>query len=221
MRKPPPYATRLLLRLGPQDESYIGDLVEEYGSGRSRVWYWRQVLTAILLTSVRDVGTHPARALVAVAAGWATLLLVFFALGDRTAFALAGWLWNWNRQTAYTTQVWWPYQISAVLVSYIGFGLSALAVVGLHQRRSAPMLLAYVVSVVLVLAASAALIEILSWRTGAVPVPHTLFYVVSVALPYQWRSGLLLAPLMILGVGVVACPRSTLPASLKPRNLVE
>ena len=36
MRKPPARATGLLLRLGPQDESFVGDLVEEYRAGRSR-----------------------------------------------------------------------------------------------------------------------------------------------------------------------------------------
>jgi len=213
MRKPPVRATGLLLRLGPQDESFVGDLVEEYGSGRSRVWYWRQVLSAVLLSSVRQVGADPVRALMAVVTGWATLLLVFFTLGDRTAEALAGWVWSWDRQTAYATQVWWPFQITAILVSYTGFALSALAVVRLHRRHAGPMLTAYAASVVLVLAASAVLIEVLARQNGAVPVPHALFYVVSVALPYHWRSGLLFAPLLVLVVGLAGCPPSRIRAT--------
>ena len=39
MTKPPAWATELLVRLGPEDESFIGDLVEEYEGGRSRAWY--------------------------------------------------------------------------------------------------------------------------------------------------------------------------------------
>jgi hypothetical protein len=208
MRRPPAYATGLLMRLGPHDESFIGDLVEEYASGRSRLWFWRQVMTAVLLTSARQVGAHPVRALVAVATGWATLLLVFFVLGDRTAEALSGWLWNWDRQTAYATQLWWPFQITAVLVSYAGFALSGLAVVRLNRSCSGPMLIAYAASVAVVLAASAVLIEVLTRRNGFVPVPHTLFYVISVALPYQWRAGLLLAPLLIVGASLIGTPSS-------------
>jgi hypothetical protein len=207
MRKPPARATGLLVRLGPQDESFVGDLVEEYRSGRSRVWYWRQVLSAILLTSIRQIGAEPVRALMTLVTGWATLLLVFLMLGDRTAEALAGWVWNWDRQTAYATQVWWPFRITAVFVSYTGFALSALAVVRSHRRHPGPVLTAYAVSVVLVLAASALLIEVLGRQRGAVAVPHALFYLISVALPYQWRSGLLLAPVIVVVVGLIGCPR--------------
>ena len=219
MRKVPACATGLLLRLGPQDESFIGDLVEEYGNGRSRMWYWRQVLSAIVLTSIRQIGAHPVRTLAAVATGWATTLLLFFILGDRVASGLAGWIWDWDRQTAYQTDVWWPFWITALLVSYTGFGLSGFGVVRLHRRAAGPMLIAYAVSMLVVLTAAAALIEVLGRRNGAVPVPHTLFYVVSVALPHWWRSGLLLAPLTILVGGALGCPRSALLADTK--RLVE
>lgn len=208
MRKPPPAATRLLLRVVPHDETLVGDLIEEYESGRSRWWYWRQVLAAVVLLSSRHAVVRPGRTLAAVATGWATLLLVFFVLGDRAAESLAASLWSWDRQTAYATQVWWPFQISAVLVSYSGFALSALAVARSSRRHSVPMLLAYAASIIVALIAAGVLIEFFVHRDGAVPVPHTLFYVVSVALPYQWRSGLLLAPLVILVAGLVGCPTS-------------
>ena len=94
MRKLPALATGLLLRLGPRDEAFIGDLAEEYGAGRSRAWYWRQVLSAVVLAFLRQIGTHPLRTLSAVALGWATTLIIFFVLGDRTAEGLAGWFWN-------------------------------------------------------------------------------------------------------------------------------
>jgi len=215
MRKPPACATSLLLRLGPPDESFIGDLVEEYRAGRSRTWYWRQALSAVMLTSVRQICAHPARAVIAVGTGWATLLLVFFAFGDKAAEAMAGWLWTWDRQTAYATGVWWPFQISAVLVSYTGFALSALTVVRLQRWHAGPMLTAYAASVVLVLAASALLIEVLGRRHGGVAVPHALFYVVSVALAYHWRSGLLFAPMVVLVVGLMGSPLLRVPSALE------
>jgi hypothetical protein len=208
MRNLPALATGLLVRLGPRDEAFIGDLAEEYGGGRSRAWYWRQVLSAVVLTAVRQIGTHPLRTLAAVAVGWATTLTIFLVLGDRTAEGLAGWLWGWDRQTAYRTNEWGPFTLTASFVSYTGFGLSALAVVRLRRRDAGPMLIAYAASMFLVMAASAVFIEVLTRRQGAVPVPHTLFYIVSVALPYHWRSGLLLAPLVVLAAGLLGCSRS-------------
>jgi hypothetical protein len=55
--KPPKLATWLLERLtsGYHNDPLAGDLIEEYGRGRSRVWYWRQVLIAILVSTGRNV----------------------------------------------------------------------------------------------------------------------------------------------------------------------
>jgi hypothetical protein len=205
MRKMPALATALLSRFGPQDESFVGDLAEEYSGGRSRSWYWRQVLAAIVLASGRHIDAHPLRATMAVATGWGTALLLFFTLGDRVANVLAGWLWDWDRQTAYQTGVWWPFAIAAWMVSYAGFVISAAVVARVHRRHAGPMLVAYAASMLVVLAVSAVLIEVLSrlWD-NRVPVPHTLFYVVSVALPFHWRSGLVLAPATILVAGLLA-----------------
>jgi len=48
---PPRIATWLLERLGPdyRNESLAGDLFEEYQQGRSRAWYWREVILAICI----------------------------------------------------------------------------------------------------------------------------------------------------------------------------
>jgi len=48
---PPRVATWLAQRLvsGPKRESLLGDLIEQYRQGRSGIWYWRQVLAAILV----------------------------------------------------------------------------------------------------------------------------------------------------------------------------
>lgn len=209
MTRPPACTTSLLLELGAREE-FVGDLLEEYASGRTRLWYWWQVLSAVWLLSLRHIGAHRTRTCVGVMMGWATLLLIFFVDGDRSAGALARWLWNWDRQTAYATGVWWPFQIMAALVSYSGFALSAVAVVRLNRRHATAMLVAYAASVVLVLALSAVFLAILTGRNGAVPVPHTLFYIVSVTLPFHWRSGLLLAPAIVLIAGRFASTRHDL-----------
>lgn len=84
---PPRLASWLLERFafGPQRESLVGDIVEQYQQGRSSMWYQRQTLAAVFIGSVTRVRAHPLRALRAlvlavtvpmffVAAGWLFML---------------------------------------------------------------------------------------------------------------------------------------------------
>ncbi len=54
--EPPSIASWILKHLtpGPSNEALAGDLFEEFRSGRSAVWYWRQVLAAISLGCLRE-----------------------------------------------------------------------------------------------------------------------------------------------------------------------
>ena len=67
------------------------------------------------------------------------------------------------------------------------------------------MLLAYIGSVLAVLGVFAAYLE---WRAAPLPVPHQLFYLVAVSLPYQWRSGFLLMPIVAGTAGLLTGLRS-------------
>jgi signal peptidase S26 family len=53
--EPPRMAVWLLQQWASpyQRESLLGDLLEMYRAGRSRLWYWRQVLAALILGRVR------------------------------------------------------------------------------------------------------------------------------------------------------------------------
>jgi hypothetical protein len=53
---PPIVATKLLemFASAPHGDALAGDLVEQYGQGRSARWYWRQVLSAVLICLARD-----------------------------------------------------------------------------------------------------------------------------------------------------------------------
>ena len=110
MKQPPAFARMLLNRLGPRDQSLVGDLYEEYGTGRSRTWLWRQVIASIAYGAAADIRSAPLRTSVAIATGWAVAAAVFL-LGDRIADGLAGFFWQWNRQTAYADDVWWPFYV--------------------------------------------------------------------------------------------------------------
>jgi len=82
MRKTPLPAAWLLRWLGRDsgDGPLIGDLLEEYGDGKSAVWLWRQMLTAILVKARRFrlrqvVQTHYGEVL--VFAGCSTIASAF------------------------------------------------------------------------------------------------------------------------------------------------
>ena len=70
MREPPRLATWILKHWTSVDECVLGDLVERYHrGGRSLLWYWRQVFSAIAHDAIRDVGAHPVRAALSVGIG--------------------------------------------------------------------------------------------------------------------------------------------------------
>ena len=78
MRRPPRLASLLLERLAPGNEALLGDLEEEFSGGRSRAWYWRQVMAAIALQGPLAVR---ARGLVAAenfVTGIITLIMIGF-----------------------------------------------------------------------------------------------------------------------------------------------
>jgi hypothetical protein len=58
-RKPPRLAAKLLERL--TTPSVFGDLLEAFQDGRSRWWFWRQVIGSIAAMTIRDVIAHPLR----------------------------------------------------------------------------------------------------------------------------------------------------------------
>jgi hypothetical protein len=207
MRKPPAIAMVFLTRLGPQDDAVVGDIVEEYGTGRSRWWLWQQVVAAVVFGALRTMRARPLRTAGAVVTGWAVALVLFAVFGDRVADGLARLVWGWDRQMAYAgEQTWWPFHVTATFVSYAGFAIAAV-VVARAFRATPGMLLAFASSVTVAMALTAATLEILFRRVGAVPLPHAFFYVASVTLPYQLRSGLLLVPLVVVVCGMAVRPR--------------
>ena len=99
MARLPFLASFLLERLGPADEALVGDLVEEYQTGRSRLWVWYQVVTAILLHTARTLRAHRRRSTAGILCGW-LIMFVWEQMVARTiegvsatvALPHAGWL---------------------------------------------------------------------------------------------------------------------------------
>jgi hypothetical protein len=56
-RRPPALATWLLEQLSRRDrnEALEGDLLEQFGRGRSVAWYWRQVLAAVFESFLQEL----------------------------------------------------------------------------------------------------------------------------------------------------------------------
>jgi hypothetical protein len=95
--QPSRIATWLFKRLasGPKQDSVLGDLFEQHQRGRSRAWYWWQVLTAIIVGAVYDVHEYYVLTLRAIA--------LWFVLAGLTAYltlvvyhSLGIWMWNWT-----------------------------------------------------------------------------------------------------------------------------
>jgi hypothetical protein len=202
MRQPPVLATFLLTRVGLVEEALLGDLYQEWSAGRSTPWFWYQAMAAVAWSAAREIGRRPGRTWAALLVGWAVAGIVFRA-GDTIAEAVAGQIWGWHRAEAYITNSWGPFLVGALLVTYGGFGLSAWIVARLHRRYPA-MLIAYVASTFVLLLVTGIVMDVLIRRGTPIPMLHPLFYPVSVTLPYQWHSGIVLVPVTMLLCGALA-----------------
>ena len=69
MTQPPRLATALLCRLADPTETVLGDLVEQFQSGKSTLWYWRQVASVITQKVVCDIRQSPAIVVAVMASG--------------------------------------------------------------------------------------------------------------------------------------------------------
>ncbi len=85
-RAPPRAATWLLERFGSGSrfEPLIGDLVEQFEEGRSRLWYWRQASGALAGHVFRVLRTHAPSFIAAILAG--CVLTSLWQLGCSLAF---------------------------------------------------------------------------------------------------------------------------------------
>lgn len=79
--RPPKFATWLLKYLGCSDsnDAVLGDLAERYQQGTTR-WYWKQVLTAIVVSAFNQIRGHKVLTLRTVFVGWSFFSFVLLPL---------------------------------------------------------------------------------------------------------------------------------------------
>lgn len=169
---PPMVATWFLKQLGsgPNNDALLGDLIEEYGQGRSRIWYWRQVLIAIVVSFCKEIGAHWLLALRAVVTGWAVIFL-YRLLFRASAVALSIELSVMHLHEhgfIYGTifHLYW-YVIYTPVLAAAGW-----LVARLHRQHQAAMVLAFAASKVLTFAP-----HFLTYSMHAVISPGYLRYV--------------------------------------------
>jgi hypothetical protein len=71
-RHPPRFAVWLMETFNV-GQALTGDVVERYARGRSRVWFWRQAMLAIVFESAKDLVTHKLLFVRAVLVGYGSL----------------------------------------------------------------------------------------------------------------------------------------------------
>ena len=199
---PPPLATALLKRFGPENDALAGDLREAYAAGKPAWWYWGQVLAA--------VGRTNDRALIArgVLVGWIGLI-VFDRLTQPFNRAVMGtWLLDWLIITLgshpfvmfYAVVLWY------LPVQCAGYLISGWVVGRLHRSCRSLAVFAFMTTV---------LVRSVAWQTQL----FKLSRVVGGENPYLALQITLSAlPLLIL-LGGSLSRRSLGPRQLRPREL--
>lgn len=196
----------LLDRFGPAGESLSGDLIEEFQSGRSPVWLWRQTVTAIAVETTRTARAHPVMVLRGLLVGWLTLRLSYLLGGRLLTRALGDWLLDrfilWFGSAEFP-MMWathfrfWPAMWLANL--FVGW-----FVVRLHRAHAGPVLLTCTIA----LALQSTYAGIAYWTR-----PRPQYY----EMPYPMLSvaSFVLPPLILLLGGLLSLRRDArlIPAS--------
>ena len=124
--QPPRLANWLLRRFAcvPKRESLAGDLDEQFARGRPAFWYWRQVLSAILIGVASDVLEHKRLALQSV-----MIMLTIVVPWVETTWALylrvsETWVYAWVNSSNVLFELWIPFGGGLCLMWCVGSAAS-------------------------------------------------------------------------------------------------
>jgi hypothetical protein len=130
MIEPPRLAAALLHHLLRSD-SLAGDLAEEFARGQSRIWYWRQVLAAIIARAWSDIRDHKRATLGAIAFGFVFLtvmyryVLSFLVSFDELLFATGLVRWFYTHGYGFPQCAIWP--LTGIMFAASGWMVGRLA----------------------------------------------------------------------------------------------
>jgi hypothetical protein len=81
-KQPPAMATWILKHFGcgPNNDTLMGDLAEQYQQKDSAMWYWRQALKAVPISLFREIRAHKLIAARALVTGWGIWILYLLTL---------------------------------------------------------------------------------------------------------------------------------------------
>lgn len=171
-------------RFGPAGESLSGDLIEEFQSGRSRLWLWRQTVTALAVETGRTARAHPVMILRGLCVGWLTVQLTYLlgrrlltrTLGDWLLDRFIVWFGSAEFPMMWATHLrFWPAMCLANL-------FAGWLVVRLHRPYAGPVLL----SCTIALSLQSTYAGIAYWtrpRHQYYEMPYPMLSVVSFILP--------------------------------------
>jgi hypothetical protein len=150
--RPPRFATWLLEHFvsGPRRQSLVGDLHEKYLQGYSTAWYWRQVVTTIVVSATRDISANRRLALRAVAMGWLGYAVLSFPahwLAESVRLRVQDWLVTSGHYTFWPVFLAGP--LSATLFACIAGAAIGWLVARLHPTHAVTMVCLFSVSVLL------------------------------------------------------------------------
>jgi hypothetical protein len=129
--KVPALAKWLLVRLVPsaQSDTIAGDLDEQFASGRSRFWYWRQALNTVLVQGLGEIRSSKLMTVLAVLVGWLSIFAFHAIVVNQTM------LLQWSRQSG----------LVGLTITYLSAVIAGYTVVRLGRRFS--MVLPFVISI--------------------------------------------------------------------------
>jgi hypothetical protein len=183
---------KLLEVFVPANAALAGDLVEEYERRGSALWYWRQVLSAIAVAVITDLGAHKMLMIRAIAVGWTTMWLFSFVAEEINGF-MSGWVldrlillfWTHPFPMIWATQLWSRPSMA------LSFLISGWVVGRLHRDNRPAMLIAFTFTV-LVWSINNDAMEFL--RPSSIPASYHLVRLILTPLPLLiliggfWRS---------------------------------
>lgn len=140
-RDPPRAAAWLLDCFVGQNEALIGDIAEEYRTGRTRLWFWRQTAMAALRSTSAEIRSHWILALRATIFGWVFLLCYQYCIVRPFGELYRDLLWNVDPYLAtgglsFSTLLFRNF-LPKVLVPCLGFAIGSWIVARLHRPYQA------------------------------------------------------------------------------------